>query len=132
MQRRRQNQPYIRKIEFVFYNEDEIRAAVFEARNEPAFVPIIRNASGLSDPTAKEAIINLTPLPTVKVKGTELELPEKWLLVIDKTYAWAKKQGEVKYEVARRRYNGEDYRKTCSELHISSNIHYRIVELVTT
>ena len=127
-QRNSQNKPYIRKIEFVFYNEAEIRAAVFEERNEPAFVPIIRNASGLSDPTAREAIYNLTPLPTVKVKGTELALPERWLLVIDKTYAWAKRQSEVNYEVARRRYNGEDYRKTCRELNISQQYQSKILE----
>lgn len=129
-QRNSQNKPYIRKIDFVFYNEQEIRLAVLEERNTPALVPIIRNASGLSDPTARDAIYNITPLSTVKVKGTDLVLPERWLTVIDKTYAWSKKQSEIHYQVISRRYSGEDYRKTCAELSIDNSTRSRIMESI--
>ena len=71
---------------------------------------------------------NLTPLPVVKINGQDLRLPERWLIVIDKTYAWAKGQSDVHYEVARRRYAEEDYRKTCRELHIATTTLHRIME----
>ena len=83
----------------------------------------------MSDPTAREAIYNLSPLPVVKIDGKELRLPERWLVVIDKTYAWAKSQSDVHYEVARRRYRGEDYRVTCRELHIAKTTLHRIMEV---
>ena len=127
---RNSSKPWIRKVDFVFYNEEEIRLSVLEARNTAASAPVIRNASGISDPTAREAIYNLTPLPTVTISGQALTLPERWITVIDKTYAWAQKQSPtgLHYEVARRRYSGEDYRVTCRELHISTTTLHRIIE----
>ena len=42
MQRQRQNgKPYIRKIDFVFYNESEIRDLIFDERNRVS-VPELR------------------------------------------------------------------------------------------
>ena len=133
-QRISSNKPWIKKIDFVFYNEREIRLAVLEAREgggsgKPLEVPG-RNGSGVSDPTARDAMYNLTPLPMVRINGQELRLPERWLTVIDKTYAWAKSQSEIHHEVARRRYRGEDYRVTCRELHIAKSTLHRIIEVV--
>ena len=101
-----------------------------EARNtgKPLCEVPGRNGSGVSDPTAREAMYNLTPLPMVKINGQDLKLPERWLIVIDKTYAWAKSQSDVHYEVAKRRYAEEDYRKTCRELHIATTTLHRIME----
>ena len=129
-QRISSNKPWIKKIDFIFYNEKEIRLAVLEARNsgKPLCEVPGRNASGVSDPTARDAMYNLTPLPVIKINGQDLRLPERWLIVIDKTYAWAKSQSDVHYEVARRRYAEEDYRKTCRELHISQQYQSKIME----
>lgn len=129
MQRQREKRPYMRKIDFVFYNERAIRAAVLDARNDTREVSP-RNGSGLPDPTAYEAITNLTPIPAVEISGQLLEHPERWLTVVDKTYAWCQRQSDVHYEIARRRYNGEDYRKTCRELAISTNVLFPLMERV--
>ena len=131
-QRISSNKPWIKKIVFIFYNEKEIRLAVLEARNsgKPLCEVPGRNGSGVSDPTARDAMYNLTPLPVVKINGQDLKLPERWLIVIDKTYAWAKSQSDVHYEVAKRRYAEEDYRKTCRELHIDNSSRSRIMDAV--
>ena len=124
------SRPWVKKVDFVFYHEREIREAVLDERNTCASAPIVRNASGVPDPTARAAVYNLSPLPMVKIDGKELRLPERWLVVIDKTYAWAKVQSEtgLHYEVARRRYRGEDYRVTCRELHMDNSTRSRIME----
>ena len=109
---------YIKKIDFVFYNEKNIRQAVFEAR-ESRRRPELKNGSGLSDPTARDAIRNLTPLSFIKIAGEMLKFPESWLKVIDKTYSWCKRQSACHYEVLRRKYNNEHYKKICVDLHIS-------------
>ena len=117
MIQRQDSRPYIRKIDFVFYHEDEIRQAVLDAR-EDAMEISPRNGSGISDPTAYEAILNLSPIPFVLIEGVKLEHPELWLNVIDKTYAWYKRQPGLHYEIARRWYGNEFYLKTCRELNI--------------
>ena len=129
-QRQRSSKPWIRKVDFVFYNEREIREAVLEERDTCSSAPIVRNSSGVSDPTAREAIYNLSPLPVIRINGQELRLPERWLVVIEKTYAWAKSQSDVHYEVAKRRYRGEDYRVTCRELHISNTTRRNMFETI--
>ena len=133
-QRISSNKPWIRKVDFVFYNEKEVRLAVMEARNsgKPLCEVPSRNASGVSDPTARDAMYNLTPLPVIEINGQDLRLPERWLIVIDKTYAWAKSQSDVHYEVARRRYNGEDYRKTARELHVTTPSVYKMMDNIKT
>ena len=131
-QRISSNKPWIKKIDFIFYNEQEIRLAVLEARSsgKPLCEVPGRNGSGVSDPTARDAMYNLTPLPVIKINGQDLRLPERWLIVIDKTYAWAKSQSDVHYEVAKRRYRGEDYRVTCRELHIANTTRRNMFETI--
>ncbi len=129
MQRQREKRPYMRKIDFVFYNERAIRAAVLDARNDTREVSP-RNGSGLPDPTAYEAITNLTPIPAVEISGQLLEHPERWLTVVDKTYAWCRRQSDVHYEIARRRYRGEDYRKTCREVAVSEPMFFNLLERI--
>ena len=117
---RQSKKSWIRKIDFVFYNETEIRLAVLETRlNGKPLPEISRNASNIGDPTASEAIANLIPVSAVKIKGQELRLPEKWLEVIGKTYAWAADTNTLRYQVARLKYKGIDYRKISIERHIS-------------
>lgn len=119
---------YIRKIDFVFYNEEEIRQQIMDERNKAA-APSMRNGSGVSDPTAKEAIYNIVPLEGIKVAGRELKWPEKWVEVIDKTYDWSKKQaGKLRYKIAKMKYTGKDYRKICEACHVSARFYYTLIE----
>lgn len=129
-QHRRDNRDYIRKIDFVFHNEAAIRAAVEEERMGGKYVPELRNGSGLPDPTATEAIRNLSPIQSVTIDGQILKYPERWLVVIDKTYNWCRRQGEKYYEVARARYNDEYFVRTCTKLDLTFTLFYRIVERI--
>ena len=120
---------WIRKIDFVFYNEAEIRLAVLESKfNDKPAPAIIRNTSKISDPTASEAIVNLTPIAAVKIKGQDLRQPEKWLTVIDKSYTWAIESNNLKYQVAKLKYKGIDYKMICIERHISIRFLYTLLE----
>ena len=98
-------QDYFKKIDFIFHNERKIRRLVYENRND-CVKPEIRNGSGLSDPTANDAIKNLTPLPSITICGEVLKFPESWLEVIDKTYNWCKRQSVTHFESLRRKYLG--------------------------
>lgn len=126
---RRDDRPYIRVIEFVFYNEREIRLAIMDARAE-SNSPELRNGSGLPDPTATTAIRNLSLVPFIVVGGQELKLPERWLTVVEKTYDWCKRQGEKYYEIARAKYNGEYFVKTCANIDVSITRFYEIIEKI--
>ena len=129
-QRQRSSEPYFRKIDFIFYNEAKIRHAVAEMRLDDGR-PRLRNVNGLSNPTATQAVRNLTPLAKVSLDGVhEVEFLERWLEVVDKTWSWAKAQRDCRYEVARRRYAKEDYRKTCRELGISNSTRRRLLDFV--
>ncbi|MBR3459146.1 MAG: hypothetical protein IKH16_13495 [Selenomonadaceae bacterium] len=122
MQRKTGN-GYIRKIDFVFYNEKQIREAVLDARNRPRMPE--QNGSGIGDPTASTAIRNVTPLRGVTVKGELLEWPEDWLRVVDATYAWCDNDRLI---VARDRYSGVDYRLTCAKITISGKTYYNFLD----
>ena len=145
MVQRQDSRPYIRQIDFMFYHEKEIRRAVEDARNERE-TPDIRNGSGLPDPTASEAIKLLTPVKSVLIGGhdeevngqmvvidaQEVQYPERWLTVIDQTYAWCKEQPGLHYEVARRRYSGEFYTKSCIALSMCEKNFFILLEKVRT
>ena len=129
----RERESYMRKIDFMFYREKEIREAVYQARLNMTVGGTLRliNATGIPDPTATQAVRNLTPLKSVTLSNGEIiEYPEKWLEVIDKTYKYCSTQKDCRLEVARRRYRSEDYRKTCRELNISDTARRRLLELV--
>ena len=119
---RQSRQGYIRKIDFVFYNEREIRRGVKEVREDPA--PIQKTnvkVLAFSDPTSMSAIRNATPIEKIVFGDHVLESPEKWLNVIDRTYSWA---DELTKSIARRRYGKEDYRKICGDLSIAQTTFY--------
>lgn len=112
----------MRKIEFVFYNEAKIRAAVLDARNLPRATG--RNGSRMPDPTASQAVRNATPLRSVIVGSERLEWPEAWLGVVDAVYRWCDHDRLI---VARDRYSGVDYRETCAKLSISDTTRRRLL-----
>lgn len=126
---RQDDRPYIRKVEFVFYNEAEIRLSILDARADTK-TPELRNGSGLPDPTATTAVRNLSEIPVVFIHGQELKYPERWTTVVDKTYAWCKRQGNKYFEIARARYGGAHFVKICSTLDVTFTKFYEIVEKV--
>lgn len=129
-QRQKNSEPYFRKVDFAFYNEEKIRIAIAEMKEDNGR-PYLSQSSGFSDPTATQVVRDLTPLKQVMINCEQsIEYPEKWLTVIDKTWLWAKKQTDCRYEVAKRRYAKEDYRKTCLDLHISNTTRRRLFDFV--
>jgi len=119
---RRTGQGYIRVIDFVFYNEKQIRLAVLATREDVPYVG--KNGSGVGDPTASKAIRNATPLRSVMVGGEKLGWPEDWLRVIDATYSWCDNDRLI---VAKDRYTGVDYRETCAKMSISEKTYYNFL-----
>ena len=116
----------MRKIDFVFYHENEIRAAVLDAR-EGANVQSGRGGGQVGDPTASRALKNMTPLLSVRVRGDKLDWPEHWLKVVDATYAWCDGDRMI---VAHDRYHNVSYADTCAKLNITKSGYYRIVKEV--
>lgn len=101
-------------IDKVFFREREIRQAVHDARADRGGQ---HPRSGTPDPTAAEAIARILPIRAVTLHGgMRVEWPESWLAVIDATYSWL---DDIRREVARDRYQGQDYRRTCMRLHIT-------------
>lgn len=125
----RNERPYIKKVEFAFYNEHAIRDAVYEARLD-SFTPEVRNGSGLPDPTATAAIKNLVPVAMVLVEGTPVTRPESWLTVVEKTYNWCKNQGQIYYDMAKHRYGGAHFVRICSDLDIVPERFFRMLEKI--
>ncbi len=125
----RHTQGYIKKVEYIFYNEKAIRAAVCEARSLIR-IPELRNGSGLADPTAAQAIRNLSPVHSVEIEGQELRRPEDWLSVVDKTYNWCARQCETYFKVARWRYEGLHFVKICATLDLVPEKFFRILEKI--
>ena len=129
----RTREAYMRKIDFMFYREKEIREAVEKARLSEHLTGTLRmvRSGGIPDPTALQATKNLTPLRFVTISdGEVIDFPERWLEVIEKTYNYCARQKDCRFEVAKRRYKAEDYRKTCRELNISNVTRCRLMELV--
>lgn len=74
-------QPYFKKIDWVFFNERAIRAIVLDIRNDIGKHE--HNGSGVSDPTAAQAMRNVMPIRAISLYGCRLEWPEAWLRVVD-------------------------------------------------
>ena len=125
----RHTQNYIKKIEYAFFNEKAIREAVYEARSLMK-IPEVRNGSSLADPTAAQAIRNLTPVHSINLYGEELRRPEDWLTVIDKTYCWCSRQCETYLKLAKRRYEGVHFAKICATLNLVPEKFFRILEKI--
>ena len=121
---RQRNHGYYKKIDFVFYNEDRIRQAIEDERSNCGYTPG-RNGSGVGDPTASTAIKNMTPLRLVHFGTFELEWPEHWMEVIDKTKLWAPSDVLI---VAVDFYANTPRDVTMAKLIISSATYYRLLD----
>lgn len=125
---RRTGTEYVKKIDFVFYHEHEIREAVRDARaSSTPQQNGFRGKNHISNPTEAQALRNVTLLKQIKVCGRYLVYPEKWLKVIDAVYLWCDDDHRT---VARDRYSGEDYRQTCAKLTIAEATYYNLLNEV--
>ena len=119
---------FVKKIDFVFFNENKIRVAVYEERNDSHRKPEIKSGKVLLNPTERDALKNIIPLPQVSIGGSVLKLPELWINVIDKTYSWCRNKSEIFFQAVRRKYNGEHYHKICSDYSISQPHFFNIID----
>ena len=123
--------PYLKIIDYIFYNESLIRELVEEVKLKSARSEI-HNASNLSDPTAAVAIKNLTPVTAIILDKRVLKFPEHWLEVVDLTKKWCRQRGEIFYQILRRRYTDEETEKICADLSISTDFYYRTLGKIRT
>ena len=123
MAQRQTGKGYIKKIDFVFYHEKDLRDAVNEFKLGTKSQG--KNGSGIGDPTATQAMRNMMPLRYANIDGDMLEWPESWVRVIDATYGWCNND---QYIVAKDRYSGVDYRVSCAKLSISEKRYYLILD----
>lgn len=121
--------PYMRKIDYVFFNEAQIREAVIESKNKMIYSEI-KNPSAISDPTAATALRNLMPVEYVKIDAQLLRKPEEWLEVIDNTKRWCRERGETYYRILRGQYLGEKISRLCEEIGISADYFYRTLNKI--
>lgn len=121
-----------RKIDMIFYREKEIRRAVKNARLESAGGHT-GGSSGhalVSDPTAVQGIKAATELKSVTLcDGVVVHHPEKWLNVIDATYA---RLDDWQRRAVKMRYQGEKYTEVGAKLHISKSTYYAMVNEAQT
>lgn len=82
--RRQNDRPWLKKIDFVFYNREKIKKAVNEARLDRGQKNF--NGSGISDPTAAVVLHHLSPLHYVVIDDGRLEYPERWLKLVELVY----------------------------------------------
>lgn len=122
---------YVQVIDYIFFHESEIRKAVYEARHDIQRETLAAgggSGSHISNPTESEALRNITPLSKVTVgKGAsarELDNPELWLQVIDKTYEWCDHDQRI---AAKDKYSGVDWRVTCAKLSIVQSTLSRLI-----
>lgn len=129
-QHRNRGEPYMRKIDFMFHHEKEIRESVRDVRQDDD-APQIRNGSRVSDPTASKAIKNLSPIQAIYIGDIVVKYPERWIAVFDKTWAWCDRCKDTWLrEGARMRYAGKDWRQICLTLHIQHASMFRGLERV--
>lgn len=120
---RRSRDKNVRTFEFMIRNERKIREAVEEARankgGHSGGTPT--GHAFISDPTAGEAIRNAEELSFVELDGGgRVEWPERWISVIDAVRAWCE-PSYLRREILRRKYAGESWVRTCSEIKDAKN-----------
>lgn len=110
---------YFKKIDFVFSNEGQIRATVRDIRNDTADHE--HNGNGVSDPTAAQAIQNVTPIRQIYVNGYRLEWPEAWLHVVDVVKIKCAECNKSYLRVLDWKYKRIPYQQVCSEIGVEQS-----------
>ena len=119
--------PKLGLIKRVFAWENDIRAAIYAARNDrPRGEKLIGGGKYGGSPTENQAIANITPLKSVTLpNGFILRQPEKWINVIESTYDYF--SDKLMRDAFQRGSHGQRYWHICEELHISKSSFYNIM-----
>lgn len=115
----------LRKIDYIFYHEQEIRLKIKEYREDPIRIPLAIKPSNknYSDSTGNTVVRKLMEIRRIWLNdGRYLKKPEKWLKVIEATYSSSEKQT---VQIARAQYSKKHREETCSLLNISLSMYYR-------
>ena len=116
--------PYIQRINFVFYNEQMIRRKIYETRRDPPKSQLLVKPSNVhrSDPVGNQAIRNMMKLREIVFdNGSTLKDPETWIEVIEKTYAGVK---ELTSKIARLYYQCKNRYEICSRYGVNPHTYY--------
>ncbi len=115
-----------RKVRFVLKHMKEIREETACARAERKArkgAPEMHGEGYVSNPTAKEAEINMTPLPIIHMAGgLYLENPEAWIGCVDRVKAGMDASGRDLIEGMER---GAKWRDETERLHMNKETLYR-------
>lgn len=118
----------MRRIEYVFYREKELREAVSAARA----IGKSSKSGGkghafISDPTAQQGIKRAMPLKSIILPdGAVVYNPEKWIRVINTVYG---KLTQGQKDCVALRYRGYSYKQVADKLHVSQATYYRNINL---
>ena len=115
-----------KKVEYALRHEAEIRRLVRDAKLDsqpPDKAAGPPGGGGISDPTAAQAVRELTPVRAVVMhSGDTLYKPETWLRVVDSVYAQA---AEYERAVAKYFFAGHSRIETQMKYNISErNVYY--------
>lgn len=113
-------------VEFMLRNQKEIEFAVYERRHGK----MSHGKTGgsgkafISDPTAKEAIDNVTPLPAVELpNGSVVREPEKWIKVMHFVYG---AMDPIERKIMQMFYSGKSVIAVSIECHVDESTVYRV------
>ena len=119
--------PLVKKIDYLFYHEEEIRRKIKESRKDRPHDVLLIKPSGrnVSNPTLNQVVSNMMPLKYIALEdGNLLKNPELHLKLIDSTYARA---NVTESSIARLKYRGISSKEIISNHFISEWQYYRII-----
>ena len=116
-----------RKIDYLFYHEDEIRRKIRDARRDRPRGSLLVKPCGksVSNPTLSQVISKLMPLRFVAMDdGKLLRNPESCLKAIESTYSQSTPQES---NIAKMKYRGISSQEIIARLDISLWQFYRVM-----
>ena len=150
LRRRRKNWRYVRDdrfcgsgkelrlLEKMFWHYNEIKREVEEIRAEMGYYQshnsdgaASSNRAFISDPTASTALKRAGDIRKVIINSGKLDEdvivePEKWIVVVDQTIKYSKKEPLMHEVLSRRFIKNEPMPTTCIDLEISKDKYYRV------
>lgn len=115
-------------VDKMFRNQHEIELAVAERRCGQSRSPGSRGGGSgtphISDPTAREAIENIMPIPSVELSnGYTVREPERWLQVIHFVYS---EMSDGDRKIVQMFYSGKSAIAVSIECHVYESTVYRL------
>lgn len=127
-----------RLLEKMFWHYNDIKREVDEIRAEMGYYQSHKSDGGassnrafISDPTASTAMRRIGNIHKVVINSGKIDEdtiiePEKWIVTIEQTMAYVRKE-QLVYEILNRRFmKNEPMPTTCIDLEISKDKYYRL------